>query len=678
MPRISINLLFFLFLLIARQEADAFNADCVQVAADGSVTVNWDKNNLTGALFQEYYVYHSTAPGGPFTRIDSVFIFNVTTYTHLTANANNNAAYYYIAFHPNDGSADLLSDTIQAIHLNVTKVGGYANLTWNPTHVPPLATNNPFYKIYREYPAGIFTLIDSIDSRTASFPFLYSDQISICADTVKYRIEVQDSSGCRSVSNVEGNYFTDSQAPTRPVIDSVSVDASGNAIISWFPVTEPDTRAYIILQNIGGVWLNVDTVYGMNSSVYYSSIPATTKSESFQVVAMDSCINRSAQSDFHSSIFLQGSFNLCQRSVLLSWSGYGYWGSTPSYEVWVSVNGAQEILAGTTTTTSYSDSGRTSGSTYCYRVRAVDNLITRSTTSNKICVTPNFPPAPLFSYLRKVTVLGTNSVKVTGYVDAAAAVVGYELLRATSPAGPFVSVASIPATGSPDLTFIDNGVNTDEQVYYYKLSTIDSCGLRVYASQVSKTILLTAIANADYTNFISWTDYSDWPAGVDYYNIYRRINGYVNPVPVGVVSSSGIFQLTDTVMDDFYSDGEFCYFAEAVEAQGNPYFFLDTSRSNEICVVQEPVIFIPNAFHPGGDLNETFGPFNGFVNTESYSFSVFNRWGENIFSTTSPHLFWDGSSHGIQSPEGVYIYEIKASHSDGSEIRKVGAVTLIR
>ena len=49
---------------------------------------------------------------------------------------------------------------------------------------------------------------------------------------------------------------------------------------------------------------------------------------------------------------------------------------------------------------------------------------------------------PTFSYIRKVTVTGPNSIKVDGYVDAAAAVIGYELLRSGSPAGPFCCFAS--------------------------------------------------------------------------------------------------------------------------------------------------------------------------------------------------------------------------------------------
>lgn len=164
-----------------------------------------------------------------------------------------------------------------------------------------------------------------------------------------------------------------------------------------------------------------------------------------------------------------------------------------------------------------------------------------------------------------------------------------------------------------------------------------------------------------------------------YYNVYRTVNGFRDPVPIATISNGNLLMLTDTVIDDFYSDGEFCYPLQAIESQGNPYFFLDSSLSNEICLRQEPVIFIPNAFHPGGNLNESFGPFNGFVDTKEFSFDIFNRWGENIYSTDNPHARWDGSTHQAQAPEGVYIYQIKAKNRMVSKmLRKVGAVTLIR
>ena len=657
----------------------AFDIHCVSVDQNGAVTLNWDKNGLQGAFFSKYYVYHSTVSAGPYSLKDSIFIFNNTTVIDPTAAANNNLAYYYVVCVSNNGDPDLYTDTIQAIFLNVTPNSGIANLTWNPTHVPAISTNNPYYKIYREYPAGFFTLIDSINVNSASNPMTYSDIISICSDTVKYKIEVGDSSGCKSVSNLDGDLFVDNNAPSIPTIDSVSVDANGNVLVAWFVGTPADVSFYQVQYKDNlNQFQPIATLPGINSTSYSSVLDATASSQTIEMITIDSCANQSAQCPPHATIFLELSFVLCTHSINLSWTPYDYWGTPPTYEILVSVNGGPETVVGTSTTTYFVDTSLISGSTFCYRVRALDVGRARTSTSNRACLVPNFPPPPTFSYIRRVTVTGPNSIKVDAYVDAAAAVIGYELLRASTAAGPFVSVASLPADGSPYVSLSDYGVNTSAQAYYYKLATIDSCGLQVFDSQISKSILLTGYSNSDYTNSLFWDDFIQWPTGVDYYNVYRTVNGFRDPVPIATIVNGNLLVLTDSVIDDFYSDGEFCYTIQAIESQGNPYFFLDSSMSNEICVRQEPVIFIPNAFRPGGDLNESFGPFNGFVDTKNYSFDIFNRWGENIYSTNNPNAPWDGSTHQAQAPEGVYIYQIKATKVDGSEIRKVGAVTLIR
>lgn len=674
---------FFVLLIVLlnsmAMDSQAFNIRCISVDASGAATVSWDKNGLQGAFFQKYYVYHSTVASGPFSLSDSIFIFNNTQSIDNAAAATTNLAYYYVVFKSNNGDPDQYTDTVQAIYLNVTPNSGFANLVWNPTHTPPISSNYAYYKIYREYPAGIFTLIDSVNAYTATVPMTYTDQIYICHDTVKYKIEVTDSSGCKSISNFDGDIFEDRTPPNIPIIDSVSVDANGNVVVAWFVGTPSDLSFYQVqYKDQTGNFQPIALVAGINSTSYSSVIPATTELQTIEVVALDSCANQSAQSLPHSTIFAQANFELCTHAINLSWTPYSFWSTAPTYEIWVSVNGGAESLAGTSSTTSFRDTTLISGSNFCYRIRAIDSGGPRSSTSNKVCLVPVFPPPPTFSYIRRVTVTGPNSIKVDAYVDAAAAVTGYELLRSGSPTGPFVSIASLTATGSPYISISDFGVDPAVQAYYYKISTIDSCGLRVYDSQISKSILLTGFSNPDYTNTLAWDLYSEWPTGVDYYHVYRTVNGFRDPVPIATISNGNLLMLTDTVIDDFYSDGEFCYTIQAIESQGNPYFFLDSSMSNEICLRQEPVIFIPNAFHPGGSLNESFGPFNGFVDTKEYSFDIFNRWGENIYSTDNPHARWDGSTHQAQAPEGVYIYQIKAKKVDGSEIRKVGAVTLIR
>ncbi len=648
---------------------------CASVGAAGDVTFCWDRIGSASGNFRSWHVYHSSNSAGPYNNIDSLPLFSDTTGVDFSANASISPAYYFVAFKSNDGSPDIYSDTIRAIGLNVNNPGsGFANLSWNATHNPIIGTNYPYYLIYREYPPGSFILIDSVDARTAPVPMTYSDLITICDDTIKYRIEVKDSSGCISVSSVKGDRFFDLQAPAIPLLDSVSVDVLGNATISWQMSTSSDTRSFIVLMNPGPV--AVDTVTGFTTTTYNSIIDATVSSRSFIVIAVDSCNNRSAPSPSHASIFLQVNFDLCTKYSGLFWTPYNFWGIPPLYNIYVSMNGGPESLIGNTMQTSFTDSNLISGATFCYRVEAAEVLGIRSSTSNAACITSNFSPPPSFSYLKRVTVIGIDQVLIEAYVDSIPTVTGYQLFRSLSSGGTFTLVTSLNVSGVSSISFLDN-ISTDQGPYFYKVNTIDSCGVTVLSSQISNSILVTGNANADFSNSLSWTDYAQWPMGVDHYNIYLITNNVASAIPIATLTSSTLIYL-DSVIDDYFSDGKFCYVIEAIEAPGNPNLFMDTSRSNEFCLTQQPIIYIPNAFHPGGLFNEIFYCSNAFVSAIDYSLDIYNRWGENIFHTNDPQKGWNGITNGNPAPEAIYIYRLKAKKADGSDIEKVGSVTLIR
>jgi gliding motility-associated-like protein len=671
--------LFFLAVAIALlfpAYTSAVSIHCISVGPNGEDTITWDTNGTLPADFRSWHIWYSGTAVGPYALIDSVNFFAATNYIHVTANAGTLPAYYFITFESNNGTAAVSSDTVRAIGVNVNNFNGAVNLSWNPTDIPNVITNSPYYLIYRKYPGGIFTLVDSVDARTAPVPMNFSDIITkpICDDTIEYFIRVTDSSGCISQSAIKKDRFIDLYVPSIPVIDSVSVDNAGNAVVAWQVSTTADTRSYVILQNPGPV--AVDTVFGQSSTSYSTTISAVNTSLSFVIIAVDSCNNPSAYSAFHSTIFLRTSFDLCSQSATLNWTPYSFWGPAPSYDVFVSVNGAAETFIGNTSSTTFVDTNLTSGATMCYRVRAIESGGVRTSTSNAACFVPSFPPPPAYSYIRKVTVTGNGEVSIEASVDPVPTITGYDLYRSTVPSGPFEVVASLFISGVPSIIFSDN-VPTDDGPYYYFIKTIDSCGFESINSQVSNTLLLGGEAYPDFTNSLHWNNYLEWPTGVDHYDIYLTINGNESLLPVFSVTNAQ-FAFVDSVLDSFISDGEFCYTIEAVEANGNPSGFLDTVRSNEVCLKQTPVIFIPNAFHPGGVYNEIFYPSNAFVSATDYTFDIFNRWGENVFHTTNPTAGWDGTTKGHQEQEAIYIYRLKAKNPDGTDIEKVGSVTLIR
>ncbi|OJV51263.1 MAG: hypothetical protein BGO31_05350 [Bacteroidetes bacterium 43-16] len=89
---------------------------------------------------------------------------------------------------------------------------------------------------------------------------------------------------------------------------------------------------------------------------------------------------------------------------------------------------------------------------------------------------------------------------------------------------------------------------------------------------------------------------------------------------------------------------------------------------------------MPNAFSPNGDgKNDVFRPV--FKIDRAYTlerFSVYNRYGQVIYTTSNVNSGWDGYYKGRLQDQGVYYYIVKIKFMDGTERTLNGDVTLIR
>lgn len=87
--------------------------------------------------------------------------------------------------------------------------------------------------------------------------------------------------------------------------------------------------------------------------------------------------------------------------------------------------------------------------------------------------------------------------------------------------------------------------------------------------------------------------------------------------------------------------------------------------------------WVPGAFTPNGDgHNDCFG-VSKWGNVNLLEFSIYNRWGEKVFSTTNTRDCWDGTFKGHLQNIGTFVYVIRAQTSCGFVMRK-GMITLIR
>src|SRR5690606_25983220 len=76
-------------------------------------------------------------------------------------------------------------------------------------------------------------------------------------------------------------------------------------------------------------------------------------------------------------------------------------------------------------------------------------------------------------------------------------------------------------------------------------------------------------------------------------------------------------------------------------------------------------LFVPTAFTPNGDGKNDVFRVSNITFQRLQEFKVFNRWGQEIFSTTDIKQGWDGSWRGQPQDMGVYQYIIKLATPEG-------------
>ncbi|HJW29584.1 MAG TPA: gliding motility-associated C-terminal domain-containing protein, partial [Saprospiraceae bacterium] len=93
--------------------------------------------------------------------------------------------------------------------------------------------------------------------------------------------------------------------------------------------------------------------------------------------------------------------------------------------------------------------------------------------------------------------------------------------------------------------------------------------------------------------------------------------------------------------------------------------------------------YIPNVFSPDGDgINDVFSIFpSAGTDVTHLACSVFDRWGNLVFSSSSYPFEWPGDFNGQKLDPGVYAYRVIITYMDHSTERQVtrsGDITLVR
>jgi gliding motility-associated-like protein len=265
--------------------------------------------------------------------------------------------------------------------------------------------------------------------------------------------------------------------------------------------------------------------------------------------------------------------------------------------------------------------------------------------SNIAPVVVNTFPVPIADAGNDVTICFGNNIQLNGSGG---------LVYSWTP----IEKLNNPNISSPVVTRPNAGKN----IYYLKVIDINGCESQI-DGQVTITVITptklfigndTAIAinqplqlNAIDVNSSGLINYIWTPS-------YGLDNRHI-PNPVAILDKDITYILNATTASD-------CKATAAIRVK----------------VYKGPEIYVPTAFTPGGNgLNDVLRAIPVGIKTFNY-FSIFNRYGQLVFTTADPRKGWDGKINSVEQGSNVFVWMAEAIDYKGNLIRRKGTCTIIR
>ena len=654
---------------------------CIEVHEAGDVTIYWQSLDLSALQFEIFY--STDKINWNFAYSAEALLNTSLSYNHAGANANLQIYYYYItAIYPSGNIKK--SDEFSTIFLGVIPkpLEGIAELAW--VHEPLSVSSSDYYRIYEsiykfgEPPVWIF-----VDS-TSHESFLDTIGNGLCLDSINYKIEVGNSYGCLTVSNIAGDWFSEKIKPDIPILDSVSINTEGNIILGWEPVDSPDISNIVVYRKVGTTWPPNTEVTIPYTTFYEDTIqdPCLNKNIIYAIASLDSCDNISPKTEDSQQrpIFLYDiEYEICTETNSIQWESYI--NATPpldKYQIWVAKNNGPQVLLDEVDPTEliYYHTNVESTTHYSYFIRAKFGDF--SSTSCVKSITTGSYTKPNSIYLANADVQTDNTIDLSIDLDLIPWACTWEILRSDAN-GTIQSLVSTinrsEVTTSPYI-FEDMLADGSTGYYTYSVNVFDSCGAEVLQSNTLKTIYLRGGDQPSTNeNHLFWNSFQGWDEPVSKYYIFRIAGNEVSPLPIDSVDATYNEYIDDISLVNT-SQSQFTYWVQAKEQQLVNNGLMEKSNSNRITFFRETELYMPNAFRPRG-INNIFKPVTTGFGGSNYLFQIYNRWGQLIFETTDPQIGWDGTYDGNKSPQGTYIYRLVYQSVFGSPKSQNGTVTLI-
>ena len=503
--------------------------------SQGHPTLKW--NAVTGAA--KYEVYRSYSENGPYTKYSTV---TGTTYTNTAYLENGTTYYYRVRALNSSGVAGAYSSVVYVTYkqtLSAPTVTGGNDSQGRPTLKWDKVAGAAKYEVYRARSMNGDYIKYSTVTGTSYTNTSYIEN----GNTYYYKVRALKSDGTAGAwsSIVSVTYRAASTGTLPAPTVTGGNDAQGRPTLTWKVVTGAAKYEVYRARSRSGEYIKYSTVTGTSytntsyiedGNTYYYKVRAL-KSDG-TAGAWSSIVSvtyRAASTGTLSAPAVTGG-NDSQGRPTLKWKAVS---GAAKYEIYRSYSrdGSYSKYS-TQTSTAYTNSSYlTSGTTYYYKVRALDANGNAGPYSAAVSVTCRLKlTAP------SVTGGKDSQGRPTLKWNAVSGAAKYEVYRSTSRSGTYTKYSTQTSTSYTNSSYLTSG-NT----YYYKVRALGSDGsYGPYSSVVSVTYRATssavpaevtmgkATAQGSYIT-VTW----DKAANAASYRVYRRVN---NSSDWNVVASS--------------------------------------------------------------------------------------------------------------------------------------------
>ena len=430
----------------------------------GRPTLKW--NAVTGAA--KYEVYRARSKDGDYIKYSTV---TGTSYTNTSYIENGNTYYYKVRALGSDGTTGAWSSIVSVTYkqtLPAPTVTGGNDAQGRPTLKWNAVSGAAKYEVYRARSMNGDYIKYSTVTGTSYTNTSYIED----GNTYYYKVRALDASGTAgawsSIVSVTCRAASTGTLPA-PAVTGGN-DSQGRPTLKWNAVSGAAKYEVYRARSLNGDYIKYSTVTGTsytntsyieNGNTYYYKVRAL-KSDG-TAGAWSSIVSVTYKQTLSAPAVTGG--NDAQGRPTLTWNAVS---GAAKYEVYRarSKDGTYTKYS-TTTGTAYTNSSYlTSGTTYYYKVRALD---------------ANGNAGPYSAVVSVTCRLKLTAPTVTGGTDAQGrptlkwnAVTGaakYEVYRARSKDGDYIKYSTVTGTSYTNTTYIENG-NT----YYYKVRALGSDG----------------------------------------------------------------------------------------------------------------------------------------------------------------------------------------------------------